>query len=146
MPEFPLNDDGSLNIENLRRLFQYYPLEVQLIWLAELLVCKAYNKEYPNVSSCKLIRLNSKKTAYIITQDGAKILLLNECDPVYLDRLFNFRNCFVHNGAITALLSLNLIRNTANEIDKLATFAGVTLNWNCCLTDILVPDKITGEK
>ena len=42
MPEFSTNEDGSNIIKNLITLFKYYPLEVQLVWLAELLVCIAY--------------------------------------------------------------------------------------------------------
>jgi len=146
MPEFPLNDDGALNIKSLMKLFKYYPLDIQLIWLAELLVCIAYNKEYPNVDKCKLIKLNTKKTAYVITQDGAKIILLDYCDPVYLDILFNFRNNFVHLGSASAVENLKTLRCNINEVNKLAKFAGVVLNWNCCLQDILVPEKyITGE-
>lgn len=132
--EFELNFDPNVICNMLRKSFHYYPIEMQLVWLSELLLITAFTRiENPNK-----IKLNKAKDKYVFTQRDSRFIINNILNDNYTYTLLDkFRNEYVHKGSDCAYDLFKELFSSRNPVDKLAKFAGVTLNWNCSLYEIL---------
>lgn len=132
--EFEFSFDCAKVLSEMRKEFKYYPIELQLIWLSEMLLIIAFGI----IKDKKKVKLNKNKDKYVFTQRNAESILstitLDSEIPILLD---TFRNAYVHRGAYNAFYKFKEILDNVTLINKLAEFAGVTLNWNCSLYKIL---------
>lgn len=132
--EFKLDCEPSMICNTIREDFFFYPIEMQLVWLSELLLDMAFMR----VKSRDKLRLNASKDKYIFTQRDSRFAISavthDYTTYVLLDK---FRNEFVHRGSYYAYKSFEELTYRKNYVNALADRAGVTLNWNCSLYEIL---------
>ena len=104
-----------------------------------MLVIIAYTKASEDGSS--LIGFNKRSGNYVLTQSKTRVIISSilASDKI-LKLLETFRNYYVHKGPDQAYKFYKDVftkSNRRNEMNKLADLAGVTLNWNCSLYEIL---------
>lgn len=139
MPEFAKDFNAEDALNSFRKSLKYYPIELQLVWLFEMLVIIAYTKASEDGSS--LIGFNKRSGNYVLTQSKTRVIISSilASDKI-LKLLETFRNYYVHKGPDQAYKFYKDVftkSNRRNEMNKLADLAGVTLNWNCSLYEIL---------
>lgn len=131
--EFDFNCDKVL--AELRKEFEYYPIELQLVWLSEMLLIIAFG----TIKNTKKVKLNKNNNKYVFTQRNAESILGSIIQNSKIPLLLNkYRNEYVHRGAYNSFYMFKEIFDNATIINKLAEYAGVKLNWNCSLYSILV--------
>ena len=128
-----LDKDLSLTerLEQFKILYRYYSLEMQLIWLTDIIAM--YCCEY----------LTSKgretKSSQSISVDLICIILKRDnLNYKYVKKLFAYRNAYVHKGPKYAISAFNVLRNEyMSELSETASHFGLQLNWNFVIYDNL---------
>lgn len=132
--EFELNYNPLQALSLLKKDFAYYPIELQLVWLSEIMLVLTFI----DMSDNGTLQLNKKQDRYVLTQQMARSILAPMLrGDRYILILNTLRNIYVHKGSLAALPQYRKLLIYKCHIDKLAEFAGVTLNWNCSLYKIL---------
>lgn len=140
MPEFTKDFNVSAVLDSFIRSFKYYPIELQFVWLLEILLILSYDKL--KGTNSKLLKYHKESGNWTLNQKKARIIIfeLTSCKLKTVALLEDFRNKYVHLGAAAAYgVFISLYTKEENKciLNKLADFVGVTLNWNCSLYEIL---------
>ena len=123
--------DYYKTISSLRLSCKYYPLELQLIWVLEILLLSAY---MANRDKC---RRNSKGN-HIFYFGNLRTVSRSvpSIDLDALNLLIKFRNLYVHEGAKSAQSTFNvLVYDKREELENIAKAANITLNRQVLLYD-----------
>lgn len=125
MSDYSFNTDFDKLIRVLRQSAVGAPVELQLVWMAELLsILLLKNRDNP--TSCII-----KQTGYWRITHGATPSLASTVGLQHktVSLLLKFRDAFVHNGSIAAVqLQLQLLSLPQKELDTLQEITGVKLN------------------
>lgn len=125
MSDYSFNTDFDKLIRVLRQSAVGAPVELQLVWMAELLsILLLKNRDNP--TSCII-----KQTGYWRITHGATPSLASTVGLQHktVSLLLKFRDAFVHNGSIAAVqLQLQLLSLPQKELDTLQEIMGVKLN------------------
>lgn len=125
MSDYSFNTDFDKLIRVLRQSAVGAPVELQLVWMAELLsILLLKNRDNP--TSCII-----KQTGYWRITHGATPSLAATVGLQHktVSLLLKFRDAFVHNGSIAAVqLQLQLLSLPQKELDTLQEITGVKLN------------------
>ena len=125
MGEYLQNYDYYATIDKLRRSAAYYPLELQLVWLVEILLLSAY---MANRAKCKVNYKNLHVFYFKDLLRFSKNLLTDE-ESSTLQILVYFRNTFVHEGAVAAQDYFNtLVYAERPKLLRLAELVKIELN------------------
>lgn len=122
-------------MNDIRFSFYYYCIELQLVWLAELLILHYYTLCKNTMRSY----IRSHRDYDVFTPRKVSELLRASDKPyqVYND-LVKFRNIYVHSGSQAAFsIFRDLCNNHKLELIELARIVDVNLNFNCVLYRIL---------
>lgn len=123
MSDYSFNTDFDKLIRVLRQSAVGAPVELQLVWMAELLsILLLKNRDNP--TSCII-----KQTGYWRITHGATPSLASTVGLQHktVSLLLKFRDAFVHNGSIAAV-QLQLLSLPQKELDTLQEITGVKLN------------------
>lgn len=126
MSDYSFNTDFDKLIRVLRQSAVGAPVELQLVWMAELLSILLLLKNRDNPTSCII-----KQTGYWRITHGATPSLAATVGLQHktVSLLLKFRDAFVHNGSIAAVqLQLQLLSLPQKELDTLQEITGVKLN------------------
>lgn len=139
MPEFTKDFNVSAVLNSFRKSFKYYPIELQLVWLLEILLILSYDKL--KGTNTKLLKYHKESGNWTLNQKKARIIIfeLTNCDLSTVAVLEDFRNKYVHLGATVAyddFISLCTKEDNKYTLNYLADFVGVTLNWHCSWYEI----------
>ena len=105
-----------------------YPLELQLIWLADLL-CNLMLLKYP--TAFKNFKSVEGSNEVSISYRFLIKILGTELKELYLiELLFTFRNTYVHKGADVAKPYFDELLSNKEGLQHLTEYACVTLNFN----------------
>lgn len=135
MGRYYINIDYRVILEGIRNDFKRQCLEVQLVWLAEMILIHYYLLVLDDASTTlKRIRdYNVFSSSNVV----ANMLRTNGPAQIYR-KLSNFRNTYVHAGSTAAFdLFCDLYNNYQVELMELAQIVGVNINFNCALYKIL---------
>lgn len=125
MSDYSFNTDFDKLIRVLRQSAVGAPVELQLVWMAELLsILLLKNRDNP--TSCII-----KQTGYWRITHGATPSLAATVGLQHktVSLLLKFRDAFVPNGSIAAVqLQLQLLSLPQKELDTLQEITGVKLN------------------
>ena len=131
MPSIDKDLSLTERLEQFKILYRYYSLEMQLIWLTDIIAM--YCCEY----------LTSKgretKSSQSISVDLICIILKRDnLNYKYVKKLFAYRNAYVHKGPKYAISDFNVLRNEyMSELSETASHFGLQLNWNFVIYDNL---------
>lgn len=131
--------DRTLNLverlEQFRVLYKYYSLEMQLIWLTDIITAFCYE----HLSNKKIEdRLSKSTNTSINTNVIYDIFKEYDLEFNYIKTLFNYRNAYVHKGPKYAIDNFALLRNKyTSELVEIADYFGLQLNWDFVIYDNL---------
>lgn len=122
-------------LNGLKADFHRQCLEIQLVWLAEMLLLYCYLNVIRDVD-CTIKHINNYD---IFSPPNAATVLNRLRKPTLVYRkLSNFRNTYVHAGSTAAFsMFCELYINYQVELMELAQIVGVNINFNCALYKIL---------
>lgn len=122
-------------LEQFRILYRYYSLEMQLIWLTDIITAFCYE----HLSNKKIEdRLSKSTNTSINTNVIYDIFKEYDLEFTYIKTLFNYRNAYVHKGPKYAIADFTLLRNKyKSELAKIADYFGLQLNWDFVIYDNL---------
>lgn len=125
MSDYSFNTDFDKLIRVLRQSAVGAPVELQLVWMAELLsILLLKNRDNP--TSCIIKQTGSWRITHGATPSLAATVGLQHKT---VSLLLKFRDAFVHNGSIAAVqLQLQLLSMPQKELDTLQEITGVKLN------------------
>lgn len=125
MSDYSFNTDFDKLIRVLRQSAVSAPVELQLVWMAELLsILLLKNRDNP--TSCIIKQTGSWRITHGATPSLAATVGLQHKT---VSLLLKFRDAFVHNGSIAAVqLQLQLLSLPQKELDTLQEITGVKLN------------------
>lgn len=125
MSDYSFNTDFDKLIRVLRQSAVGAPVELQLVWMAELLsILLLKNRDNP--TSCIIKQTGSWRITHGATPSLAATVGLQHKT---VSLLLKFRDAFVHNGSIAAVqLQLQLLSLPQKELDTLQEITGVKLN------------------
>ena len=132
MGEYLRDYDYYITINSLRDSCKYYPLELQFIWLLEILLLSSY---IANRNSCK-VNNKGKHLFYFkdLVRHSKKFMSDYELDA--LSTLISFRNVYVHVGALAARNYFSsLVNKNRDAVLRLAELARVDLHMRITLYD-----------
>lgn len=132
MGEYLRNYDYYITIDSLRDSCKYYPLELQLIWLLEILLLSSY---ISNRASCKVSK-QGRHLFYFkdLLRLSKKFMSDYELEALYT--LIKFRNVYVHEGALAARdYFSSLVNKNRDSVLRLAELARVELHMSITLYD-----------
>lgn len=125
MSDYTFNINFEERINELRQSAIGAPVELQIVWMAELL-CICLLLKYRD-SSRKIIKLDK---AWRLTHKAAAVMVsdIGVSFQTAVD-LFGFRDTFVHAGLIAAVPhQIQFLSRPQSELDILQKFTGVNLN------------------
>lgn len=124
MGEYKHNFNYYTTISTLRESCKYYPVELQLIWLVEILLLSAYMANRENCHK------NSKGLDVFYFGNLLKVSKnIDGLDHNTLRTLVKFRNVYVHEGAVAAQDYFNtLVYAERPKLLRLAELAKIELN------------------
>lgn len=135
MGRYKRDKDYAFVVVSLRERFHNHNLEMQLVWLSELLLLHYYM--YCRVHAEEYITHKSDCDIFIPRSVIALLQSLGKLSSVY-KKLVNFRNTYVHEGSEAAYeLFVDLYTKYQLELIELARIVDVNLNFNCVLYRIL---------
>ena len=122
-------------LEQFRVLYRYYSLEMQLIWLTDIITAFCYE----HLSNKKIEdKLNKSPNTSINIKVIYDILKSYDLDYTYIKTLFDYRNEYVHKGPKYAIADFTLLRNKyTSELVEITSYFGLQLNWNFVIYDNL---------
>lgn len=126
MSDYKFSTDFGKLVTVLRQSTAGAPIELQLVWMAELLsiLLLLTNRDRPNGHIIK--QTGSWRITHSIAPTLAPTVGLH---PKTVSLLLKFRNTFVHNSSIAAAqLQLQLLSIPQKELDTLQEVTGVKLN------------------
>lgn len=130
MNEYLRNFNYYSTIDSLRKSIKYYPLELQLTWMLEVLLLSAY---MAHRDTCKV---NYKDCHVFYFKDLLRLSksFLNKEELLTLNTLIKFRNTYVHEGTASAEdYFKTLVYAERHNLLKLAEVARVELNLHVIL-------------
>lgn len=114
MAEFIIGKDYKEIVNNMLKHIVYYPIEMQLVWLTEILMYLVYIN---NVGTSKLIKKGSDNNHYTMGLKDLVTILGSELGIFRTIKLcISFRNEYVHLGALLAYDSYVKILENKDEI------------------------------
>ena len=125
MTEYLPDFDYTEYIERLKADMKYYPVELQLVWLLELLLMLVYLQHRSSYT------VNDRGKHVFYARNLIDYLGDNKKINMSFMRVFTqFRNKYVHEGP-TAASSLydKLIHKYTDQLKILAKFVGIRLNF-----------------
>lgn len=122
MPSVKIEEDIIRWLEFTQSVFKYLPIELQLVWLYEIMV-RICLRDKPN--SFKQV-----DDSYVISSRRFHRIISNKTDRGSISILYNFRNHFVHLGYFDISSDWNDCLCNKKSIDALAKQYGVSLNWS----------------
>lgn len=135
MGTYDKNIDYSIVMDNIRASFVYYCIELQLVWLTELLILHYYTLSKNEIQ--RHIRQHKIYDIFTPSDVTEKLKAEGELHRIY-SKLVAFRNTYVHAGSQTAYDTFrDLYNNHKLELIELARIVDVNLNFNCVLYRIL---------
>lgn len=130
MGEYDVNFNYYETIATLRESCKFMPLELQLIWLLEILLLSAYMG-----NRSKVRRFNYKgQHIYSFNDLRRASKKITGIEPNTLRLLIKFRNTYVHEGWLSAKdMYETLIYPERHNLIKIADAAKVDINFNYSL-------------
>ena len=130
MGEYNVTYDYYQTIAKLRESVKYMPLELQLIWLLEILLLSSYM-----AARSKAVRVNKKGKHVFSFKDLLRSSRNIPClDINTLRLLIKFCNTYVHEGWLSAKdMYETLIYPERHNLIKIADAAKVDINLNYSL-------------
>lgn len=122
-------------LEQFRVLYKYYSLEMQLIWLTDIITAFCYE----HLSNKKVVdNLNKNPNTSVNTKVIYAVFKQYDLKSMYISTLFDYRNAYVHKGPKYAIDDFALLRNEYKpELAKIADYFGLQLNWDFVIYDNL---------
>ena len=134
MPEYSKTHDYIKELTELKLNFNYHPLEYQLIWLVEILILLVFLQIR---DSGGVLQENKNNNSIRFYQKTVKLYLNRYYTDTLINKLFDFRNEYTHSGAYKAMKTFRDLLEYKDELDKLAEFAEVQLNFDFQLYPII---------
>lgn len=131
--------DLLLKAERLLKWIKYFPIEIQLIWVYEVMLLVALNGT-PEGDR----RLDEKKKNYVFTHEDASGFYNKTRYRILFQRLYNFRSRFIHEGPVSGHKALPHVKAVDHRLfdEFLSQFkTEVIMNWNCNLY-IWIPEEV----
>ena len=129
MGEFRNNDNYAKELNLLRKSTKDYPLELQLVWLFEILMILTY---IAHVRKHLYMKYNTDRDTYVITQSKCVSYVsrgLRDADVMSL--LAKFRDAYVHEGSLSdaSRMFQELVDDHKDALRILAGKAQINLNF-----------------
>lgn len=133
MPVIVLTLPYDLTVEYISTVFNLHSLEMQIIWLLELLVARYYNL-FPNKFSANKQSANISLRDLNDLYEGISSNSNYNSSNSFIRELCNFRNNYVHRGPVVAKLYYDsLVSKYDTNLNNLAESFSLKLNWDFCL-------------
>lgn len=123
MPSVDFNEDPVLWLQYIRSIYDKLPIELQLVWLYEILVktCLLHHKEL----------FRKTKTNYVISATMFEDLMSCSADEMFaIQNLCLFRNRYVHFSYYNITTPWKICLSYRDLLNAIAQRYGVTLNWS----------------
>lgn len=123
MPSVECSEDVASWLTYMLTIFNKLPIELQLVWLYEILV--------KTTLIHRKVKFEQNKDSYVISTQALHELVAESDNELYaLQRLSLFRNRYVHCSYYGIEKLWRNCIETQTVLDAIAQRYGVTLNWS----------------